>query len=167
MGRDLEKAIPEMKDFALELIDRAESELGLKVIVTSVERLYEEQVALYAQGRATLAEVNRLRKFAGLGSIGDNENSKKVTWTMRSKHIIRLSDDDPGNDLSRAIDFGILDSNGRYVGDVKADINKDTKPDYIQLVSLARMIISENDYSILPGADFKKNKDYPHYEWVD
>jgi len=165
MGRDLNKAIPEMKEFATFLIERAKSELNLNVIVTSVERLYEEQVALYAQGRSTCAEVNRLRKFVNLGDITEEQNKKKVTWTMKSKHIIRLNDNDPGNDLSRAVDFGILDNNGKYVGDIKADINKDNKQDYLQLVSLAKIIIKEKNYFILPGADFKKSKDYPHYEW--
>ena len=116
-------------------------------------------MALYAQGRQSLTEVNILRKRAGLSPIISIEN-KKVTWTMASRHIINLSNDDPNDNLSYAIDFGILDKNGKYVGDVKADINNDNKSDYIQLGALAKKI----DSGIIWGGDFKKSKDYPHYE---
>lgn len=158
MSRDLNKAVPRMKNFALQLIGRAKEELALNVIVTDVDRLYEVQMALYAQGRQSLAEVNALRKRAGMPPITDN--SKKVTWTMASRHIINLTNDNPDDDLSYAIDFGILDKNGRYVGDVKADVNQDNKSDYIQLGALAKTI----DPGVLWGGDFKKSKDYPHYE---
>ena len=159
MSRDLNKAVPRMKSFAIQLIGRAKEELGLTVIVTDVDRPYEVQMALYAQGRQSLSEVNLLRKRAGLSPIAHTEN-KKVTWTMASRHIINLSNDDPTDDLSYAIDFGILDKNGKYMGDVKADVNKDNKPDYIQLGALAKKI----DSGIIWGGDFKKSKDYPHYE---
>ena len=159
MSRDLNKAVPRMRDFAIQLIGRAKEELGIKIIVTDVDRLYEVQMALYAQGRETLENVNKLRKRANLAPITHKDN-KKVTWTMASRHIINLSNDDPSDDLSYAIDFGILDKNGKYMGDVKADVNKDNKPDYIQLGALAKKI----DPGIIWGGDFKKSKDYPHYE---
>jgi hypothetical protein len=160
MSRDLNKAVPRIKNFAIQLIGRAKEELRLIVIVTDVDRLYEVQMALYAQGRQSLAEVNLLRKRAGLSSITHIENKNKVTWTMASKHIIHLTNDDPSDDLSYAVDFGILDKNGKYIGDVKADLNKDNKSDYIQLGALAKKI----DSGIIWGGDFKKSKDYPHYE---
>lgn len=162
MSRDLNKAIPEMKNFALDLIPRAKSDLGLPVIVTNVDRIYAEQVAIYAQGRETLEETNRLRKIVNLPPITEEQNKNQVSWTMNSKHITKL----PEFPLSRAIDFGILDSKGKYIGDIKADTNGDNKSDYIQLADLARVIIKEKGYKILPGADFKKNKDYPHYEYI-
>lgn len=159
MSRDLNEATPRMKEFALKLIGLAKEELGIKVIVTDVARPYEVQVALYAQGRETLENVNKLRKRAKLAPITHKEN-RKVTWTLASKHIINLSNDDPTDDLSHAIDFGILDKNGKYMGDIKADVNKDNKPDYIQLGALAKKI----DKDIIWGGDWNKSKDYPHFE---
>lgn len=165
MSRDLNEATPRMKEFALKLIGLAKEELGIKVIVTDVARPYEVQVALYAQGRETLENVNKLRKRAKLAPITHKEN-RKVTWTLASKHIINLSNDDPTDDLSHAIDFGILDKNGKYMGDIKADVNKDNKPDYIQLGALAKKI----DKDIIWGGDWSKSKDYPHFEepkWIN
>jgi peptidoglycan LD-endopeptidase CwlK len=165
MSRDLNEATPRMKEFALKLIGLAKEELGIKVIVTDVARQYEVQVALYAQGRETLENVNKLRKRAKLAPITHKEN-RKVTWTLASRHIINLSNDDPTDDLSHAIDFGILDKNGKYMGDIKADVNKDNKSDYIQLGTLAKKI----DKDIIWGGDWSKSKDYPHFEepkWIN
>jgi len=159
MSRDLNQASPRMKDFALKLIGRAKEELGLRVIVTDVARQFEVQVALYAQGRETLENVNKLRKRAGLTPITNKENKNKVTWTLASRHIINLTNDDPTDDLSHAIDFGILDRHGRYMGDVKADTNNDNIPDYVQLGKLGKKI----DPDIIWGGNWTK-KDYPHFE---
>ena len=46
MSRDLNKSVPRMRDFAIQLIGRAKEELGIKIIVTEVDRLYEVQMAL-------------------------------------------------------------------------------------------------------------------------
>jgi peptidoglycan L-alanyl-D-glutamate endopeptidase CwlK len=48
-------------------------------MLTSVHRSAAEQMALYAQGRRTLAEVNVLRRIAGLPNIGAAEAAKRVT----------------------------------------------------------------------------------------
>lgn len=159
MSRDLNETTPRMRDFALKLIGLAKEELGIRVIVTNVARRYEEQVALYAQGREILENVNKLRTRAGMGPITHKENIK-VTWTLASKHIINLSNDNITDDLSHAIDFGILDKNGKYQGDIKADVNNDNKQDYIQLGALAKRIDSVIEW----GGDWKKTKDYPHYQ---
>lgn len=165
MSRNLNEATPLMRDFAIKLIGLAKEELGIRVIVTDVSRLYEVQVALYAQGRETLEHVNKLRMRAKLYPITHKENKNKVTWTLASRHIINLSNDDPTDDKSHAIDFGILDKNGKYQGDVKADVNNDNKSDYIQLGQLAKKINPE----IIWGGNWTK-KDYPHFEepkWIN
>lgn len=164
-SRNLSDAIPELREFAMNLLNRAEEEIGFKVIITSVARTYEEQIALYAQGRQPYEEVNILRRVAGMPPIVQSQN-RKVTWTMASKHIIRLTDDIPNNDFSRAIDFGIVDSNGRYVGSDKADIDEDNLPDYLELGELGNRIKDELGLPILWGGDFRTTKDYPHFEWV-
>ncbi len=159
MSRDLNKTTPRMRDFANKLILKA-SDIGINVFVIEVDRPYQTQVAYYAQGRDTLESVNKLRKRAGLSPITESENKKKITWTMNSRHIVNLENDDKNDDYSHAIDFGIKDNLGKYVGDSKADVNKDNKPDYIQLGKLAKEI----DSDIIWGGDWVKNKDYPHYE---
>jgi peptidoglycan L-alanyl-D-glutamate endopeptidase CwlK len=56
-----------------------EKALGIEVMVTQIERTDAIQNAYYAQGRQPLAEVNRLRKLAGLYLIDEKENSYTVT----------------------------------------------------------------------------------------
>jgi len=164
-SRNLDDAIYPMKYFAEELIKRAKEDLHIKVIIVSVMRTYLEQLALFAQGRMSLYEVNIARKKAGMIPIEARYNNK-VTWTMNSKHVINLDDNMIDNDKSRAVDFGILDKYGKYQGSEKADVNEDNKPDYIQLGELGMKIAHEFGYPILWGGDFKKSKDYPHFEWI-
>lgn len=166
MSRDLKKATPFMREFARQLIVVANTQPNLRVIVTDVDRDYKVQMALYAQNRQPLAEVNLLRKIVGLAPITAEKNKKKVTWTMASKHIINLDDTLPTNDLSRAIDFGILDAQGKYQGEAKADINRDNRPDYIQLGELGEQI---GGARVKWGGRFKDAKgrsapDFPHFE---
>ena len=167
-SRNLDDAVYQMKIFSLELVKRAKEELNLRVFVTSVMRTYLEQIALYAQGRMNLFEVNLARKKAGMAPIEARFNNK-VTWTLNSKHIINLDDNTPENDKSKAVDFGILDKYGKYQGSEKADVNQDNEPDYIQLGALGMKIAMEFDYGILWGGDEKgrfKGKDKSHFEWI-
>jgi hypothetical protein len=119
MSRDLAKASPGIRTVIQEVLRRAPEEfcnadLEEEVRVTFVDRTMAEQTALYAQGRKTLQEVNTLRKYAGMGQISNKENGRKVTWTLASRHIVDLHDDDPVNDLSRAVDLGLF-WHGKYV----------------------------------------------------
>lgn len=159
MGRDLNRAVPRLKDFAEKLILKAKAKLDLDVFVVEVDRPFLTQVAYYAQGRDPLTEVNALRKRAGLGPITASENRYKITWTLASQHIVNLANDDITDNLSRAVDFGIKDKMGKYCGDSKTDVNKDNIPDYIQLGALAKKI----DPGIEWGGEWKK-KDLPHYQ---
>lgn len=52
---------------------------GIPYAITCTFRTVDEQVALYAQGRAPLEIVNLLRKKAGLSNIGLNDNTYHVT----------------------------------------------------------------------------------------
>jgi hypothetical protein len=59
-------------------------------VITSTRRSDSEQIALHAQGRKKLEEVNALRGKAHMGPITDNENSYTVTncdgVTTKSPH---------------------------------------------------------------------------------
>lgn len=125
--------------------------IGITVVVTCTLRSIAEQTALYAQGRNTLAEVNRLRKIAGLYALADSENKNCVTWTMHSKHLPNA------NGKSIAVDFAISD--GKKISwDIKADVNHDNRADYIQVAEIA----VKN--GLEAGAFWTTAKDYPHLQ---
>lgn len=166
MSRNLDMATPFMKEFSLQLIYRSEKELGHLVIVTSVDRLFQEQMALFAQSRQPLAEVNLFRKAVGWVPITEEENEKTVTWTMASKHIINLLDLDPANDKSRAVDYGIVIA-GKYITEDK-DLDANGIPEYDELGLLGEKIGGKR---IKWGGRFKDRKGNPkpdpcHFEEV-
>lgn len=126
---------------------------GLYFTVTCTARTLAEQQALYAQGRKDLKEVNELRKQAGLPPITENENRKKVTWTLSSKHIVHS----PGAE-ARAFDIVLIDqTKGRVHWDLKADVNEDQIPDYEQAGLIGEAV------GLKWGGRFN---DYCHFEEV-
>jgi len=131
---------------------------GIDVIITCTARYLKEQVALYAQGRQPLAEVNRLRKIVGYSPIDENTNSKRVTWTLASRHIINLDDNDKTNDKATAFDFAVV-KNGKVIWDVKASIDGDDISDYLECANVAKNLGLES------GAFWKK-ADYPHVQMI-
>jgi len=145
---------PELKELFLIRCKAA----GHRAIITSVDRDYKEQQALYAQGREPLEVVNYKRELAGLPRITGTENTRKVTWTLNSKHIVNLDDERLDNDVSYAFDFGLLDKDGRYIGDVKADVNANNIADYLECALIGEGL------GLYSGRKFK-NPDYPHLEW--
>lgn len=165
MGRDLTKATPRIRKVFEYSVPRVAEELHETIRPTFVDRTIQEQSALYAQGRDKLANVNLLRKRAGMSPITAQENKKKVTWTMASRHITDLHDDDPINDLSRAIDFGIFNIDGSYV---KGE-NKKENDRYLRVARLIKKLAFEMKQKgeitgdIRIGAEFK-TKDLPHIE---
>jgi hypothetical protein len=162
MSRDLSKATPRVRQFAERLMAEAKRILGIDVFVVEVDRSFDVQVAYFAQGRDTLTSVNSLRKRAGLNSITEKENKRKITWTMKSKHVVNLSNEETSDDFSRAVDFGIKDKKGNYHGETKADINNDGKLDYVQIGIIGKTV----DQEMVWGGDWK-NKDLPHWEEPD
>jgi hypothetical protein len=158
MSRDLNKAVPFLKQFAEQLIFACQETLGLKIFIVDVDRDYKVQMAYYAQNRQPLSDVNALRRAAGLPLITEQQNAKKITWTMNSKHVTNLDDGNPNNDLSRAIDIGLKDENGRYCGDGDEDLNGDGKHDYEQVWRLAEEL---GNGKIKAGGRFG---DEPHLE---
>lgn len=133
------------------LFDAKMKAAGIPYVVTCTARDISEQKALYAQGRETLSIVNDLRKRAGMSPI-DTKNNIKVTWTMNSKHIVNLGDNDPNNNKSRAFDIA-LTKDGKAHWDIKISVNKNDIPDYLE----ARKIGLSVGLKII-------EKDLPHYE---
>lgn len=165
MGRNLSQATPRIRKVIDAAIPRVKDELGETIRPTFVDRSIGEQAALYAQGRDTLENVNLLRKRAGMDPISGKQNLRKVTWTMASRHITDLHDDDPVNDLSRAVDIGLFEDNGSYVdGDTKVETDRYLAVmDVIEEVASEMLDSGEIDGELVFGRTFK-NADIPHIE---
>ena len=146
---------PEMAKDIPEFLRVVEAK-GIDIKITCTARTYRCQVALYAQGRQKLSEINKLRKLAGLYLITQAEAKKKVTWTLVSKHLVNYDDTDPNNDYSQAFDFVIR--NGRKVSwDAKVDTNENDFPDYEEVGKIAE------SFGWTWGGRWK-SKDLPHVQ---
>lgn len=100
MSRRIDMLQPAMQVVVREFCRRLD-EAGIRYTITETYRDQQTQDAYYAQGRAPLEHVNRLRKAAGLWPIDEEENSRCITWTRRSNHT-----------SGRAIDIAPLRGNG-------------------------------------------------------
>jgi uncharacterized protein YbdZ (MbtH family) len=88
--------------------------LGTKSFrVICVLRSFEEQYALWNQGRKKLEIVNGFRVAAGMDPITEAENQHTVTDTKHSKH---LPDE---NGKSHAVDIICLDENRKWTWEEK------------------------------------------------
>lgn len=124
-------------------------------IITSVDRYITEQMALYAQGRLAVDDVNRYRSAAGLAyRIGAREN-RTVTWTLESKHIINPAKQESAGG-SRAFDIAII-KDGKAIWDTKVSVNDNSIPDYEEA---GRIWVRVGG---IWGGDWKR-PDYPHME---
>jgi hypothetical protein len=83
---------PEVRPF-FEAFLSALDKQGLRYSVLETLRTAEVQAAYYAQGRESLAEINRLRKIAGLYTLGAEEAKKIITKTQHSPHQDGLAAD--------------------------------------------------------------------------
>lgn len=125
----------------------------LSYAINCVLRTYDEQLALHAQGRRSLYEVNALRFKAGMPPISAQENTYKVTWTMKSRHF------PDANGKSRAFDVVVL-KNGRTPDwSRKWDEDQDGVEDYEELAC-----IGEEVGLVSGGHEFG---DWPHFQLPD
>lgn len=132
-----ETLVPELKDILLEGITILE-ENGWKPFVVQALRTKQMQLALYAQGRETLQNTNKLRKLAGLDSIDIDENSRKVTWTLKSNHL-----------TGRAFDIvNIIDGKAAWEDD--------------EFYKAANEVFKE--YGLEWGGSWTSKRDLPHFE---
>lgn len=110
---------------------------GIPFMITSIDRTIIEQMALYTQGRMSLADVNKFRAAAEMYPLPASENSRVVTWTLNSAHVTNLMDGTPTNDYSRAFDIAIL-KEGKPTWDLKISVNEDELPDYMEAANIWR-----------------------------
>lgn len=108
INRSLDALHPEFRKKILEWLVRCVKE-DIPVRITETLRTKETQAAYYAQGRKPLKEVNELRKIAGLPPITEEDNKKRVTWTLESPHMYGL-----------AIDFVIIKNNAPDWNDINS-----------------------------------------------
>jgi len=153
--RDISKLTPMLRTKYYEFHDLM-TEIGIPYTVTCTARELKDQVALYAQGRQPLLEVNDLRRLAKMPSITEEENKRRVTWTLKSKHLINLDDKDITNDLAKAFDIVIL-NNGKVDWNYKVDVNYDHISDYSQAGNIGESV------GLVWGGRFK-TPDYCHFE---
>lgn len=74
--------------------ERLDKEIGDdRYIAFEGRRSVRTQEAYYAQGRQPLADVNNLRKAAGLYLLRSERDNLMITWTLKSKHIDGLAMD--------------------------------------------------------------------------
>lgn len=134
-SRDINDCVPELiagyNEWKAKMQERK-----ILFMITSTARSFRVQVALYAQGRQVLSEVNLLRRIAGLRPISFKENSYCVTWTLASKHVINLEDRMATNDKSKAFDFAII-KDGVPTWQTKVDVDENSVPDYQEAGELA------------------------------
>lgn len=104
-GNRLKGCSPRLQSAVLHVIKDLYELEGERFVVFQGLRSKAEQDALYAQGRANLTEVNRLRRKAGLHLIGEVANRKRVTGVRRSWHNFGVAADivhdaSPGKGIS-------------------------------------------------------------------
>jgi peptidoglycan LD-endopeptidase CwlK len=151
--RSIETLHPVIKAKALALQKRAQERFGLRVIITECLRTDAEQVALYAQGRKSLDEINNLRKIAGWGPIGEAQAKQVVTkapTATKSYHGYGL-----------AFDIAITSPDGKHIEwSDKADWNQDGLNDWEQVGELAAACGLEW------GGNWSSFPDIPHYQFT-
>jgi len=134
------------------------AEAGIPFMLTCVIRLPIEQVALYAQGRESLDDVNTKRAAAGMYLFKtDAENAFIVTKTLNSPHF-----PDPVTGKSHAYDIAILKGDGKTpTWDSKWLDDKTNIPSYLEAARIGKLI------GLNPGGLWTGNfQDWPHYQEV-
>lgn len=149
--RGIENLNPKVKIKALALQELALSSLKLRIIFLDTLRTELEQQAYYAQGRKTLAEVNKIRWNAKMQQISAKENLRTVTNASSAK----LS----WHGYGLAFDIAVVDATGKQIiWDKRSDWNGDGKDDWAQVGTLAEKIGLEW------GGNFTSLYDAPHYQ---
>ncbi len=138
MDRDINALVPIVREKFLQL--RAEAgKQGLEFVATYTLRTEAEQLALFAQGRENIDEVNRLRKNAGLPSITAEQNRRIVTRLLTASHMFGC-----------AFDIAVL---------------KDGKIDWQDIAAYKRLGAVGESLGLRWGGRFKF-RDWGHFEYT-
>jgi len=142
-SRDINLLVPELREKYYEF-DRLMRSKGIDYIVTCTARTILEQMALYVQGRLPADEVVKFREVAGMRTdVPLASLTRKVTWTLNSRHVTNMFDKDLDNDLARAFDIAIIKHEGdRQIAlwNLKADVNDNDIPDYEEAGSIGESV---------------------------
>lgn len=148
-SRQITDLTPRMRELYIAFAARME-EAGIPFMVTCTSRKIIEQSALYAQGREPLERVNALRDRAGLSPITEAQNQYKVTWTLKSKHLVR------NDEKVKAFDIALLTGRDPH-WEIKADVNENEIPDYDEAGYIGEFV------GLVWGGRFR-NPDRCHFE---
>lgn len=141
---------PRVAAKAIKLQQRAKERFGLRIIITDTLRTQAEQAALYAQGRLSVAEVNRLRRIVGLAGITQSQN--RIVTNARHANT-------SWHGYGLAFDIAVTDITGRKINWTnKSDWNADGIDDWKQVGSLAE------ECGLEWGGNFKSIYDAPHFQ---
>lgn len=150
--KDLDLLHPVVKAKALQLKELAKEKLGLDIIITQTLRTEDEQRAIYAQGRESLANVNQFRQLAGMGPIPASDN-KIVTRASSAKNSY--------HGYGLAFDIAITDKSGKRIDWSKnSDWNSDGISDWLQVGKLAK------ECDLEWGGLWSSFPDIPHYQYT-
>lgn len=163
MSKKLEDLKPAVMVAALKALHELKA-VGVQAVVTYTFRTYDEQAALYAQGRKPLAEVNALRAKAGLYLIKEYlGKDKKIhsdnDYTVTNCDGIQVSKGGTGrsaHQLGTALDVvPDLDPSEKEVPGWPAP----TDPRWGKIAEAFK----RNGFDW--GGDWKDFPDYPHYQY--
>lgn len=156
----IETLHPKWRDTVRQAYLEANNKLGkgARLRISYATRTNEVQAALYAQGRSTLAEINRLRKIAGMNPI-DAVEAKKVVTNAK-----------PGQSFHNeglAFDIVILydnDGNGSFEEpswNTVKDFDKDGMADWLEVTQVFTKYKFQNGF-------MKNGKkwDLPHFQYT-
>lgn len=118
---------------------------GIKYSVQNTFRTTDEQIALYAQGRKALVEVQSLRKIANMPPLYPDDNAYTVTNCDGTKTK-------SAHQSGRAIDIVPIDSRGNPYWPVDGDSH---------WVGIANIMKA---HGFIWGGDWKDFPDAPHYQ---
>jgi peptidoglycan L-alanyl-D-glutamate endopeptidase CwlK len=150
MSRDIKDLKPVLQTIFLEHQKRCLA-IGIYIFLVYTLRTKTEQIALYAQGRTSLSEVNHLRAVAGMPPITLAQNKGIVTKTMLSRHFGTEPDG-----LAEAYDIAIRNGKGD-VFDPKMDSNHNNLTDWDEVARIGKELGLE-------CGRFWKWKDSGHFE---
>ena len=136
--KNIKTLLPEVQILARSLVHAA-SKVGITIKIISGLRTYEEQHALYLQGRESLGVVNAARqKAAGMPPITEKEN----------KQVSNADAGHSNHNFQIAFDIGVFEGS-HYLGE---------SPLYKAVAVLGKQL------GLSWGGDWKAIQDEPHYE---